>query len=196
LNRKIFDQYRELLLRWNETYNLTSITDPEEIQIKHFEDSLAVLPFLPAKGRLLDIGSGAGFPGIPIKIERPELEVVLLDSQRKRTDFCREVVRQLCLKDIIVSHGRIEDEAVCQRLGLFDVVISRATFPLEKFLETALPYCAPLGGIVVMRGSEWKKELAAATIPKSLRLIQEHPYTLRNDMGSRAILVFQKVGES
>ena len=192
LNQKLFNQYRDLLLRWNETYNLTAITDAQEIQIKHFEDSLAPLPFLPEQGRLLDIGSGAGFPGIPIKIEKPELDVVLLDSSRKRTQFCEAVIRELKIKKITVVHGRTEAAETQKKLGEFDVVISRATFPLEKFLLSALPYCSQNGVIIAMRGREWQKELEALSVSRGFVLSQTHPYVLQKNLGERCLIIFRK----
>lgn len=192
LNQKLFNQYRDLLLRWNETYNLTAITDAQEIQIKHFEDSLAPLPFLPEQGRLLDIGSGAGFPGIPIKIEKPELDVVLLDSSRKRTQFCEAVIRELKIKKITVVHGRTEAAETQKKLGEFDVVISRATFPLEKFLSSALPYCSQNGVIIAMRGREWQKELEALSVSRGFVLSQTHPYVLQKNLGERCLIIFRK----
>lgn len=182
-----FDSFLKLLLKWNETYNLTAITDEKEIRIKHFEDSLSPLPFLPDNCRLLDIGSGAGFPGIPLKIKRPDLEIVLLDSQRKRIAFCEAAIRELRLKNISAIHGRAEDKKIQNDLGLFDVVISRATFSLEKFLELTLPFAQEKGIAIAMKGPE-----AETTKISGWNLIKNFPYELSQGMGKRVLYIFQK----
>src|SRR3989338_4790193 len=97
---QLFEKYLQLLLKWNKVYSLTTITDEKEIQIKHFEDSLSPLPFLSQNIRLLDIGTGPGFPGLPLKIERPDLEIALLDSVQKKISFCEAVIRELKLQKI------------------------------------------------------------------------------------------------
>ena len=127
-----FDVYVELLQKWNEKYNLTSITDPDNIKTDHFDDSLAPLPLLEDSKRLVDLGTGAGFPGIPLKMARPELEVVLIDAKRKKVSFCNEVIRTLGLQDIEAIQGRAEDPYLYRSLGLFDAVISRATWPISR----------------------------------------------------------------
>lgn len=187
-----FEPFLKLLLKWNKTYNLTAITQPEEIRVKHFEDSLAVLPCLPAKGRILDIGSGAGFPGIPIKIERPQLEVVLLDSQRKKISFCEAAIRELGLEKISARHGRAEDPKIISALGKFDVVISRATFSLSDFLEIALPYCKDGGTAMAMKMANWREEYKPS--PK-WELKKEIPYELSEISGKRVLLIFSQLGK-
>jgi 16S rRNA (guanine527-N7)-methyltransferase len=154
LHGKTFDLYFRLLVKWNKAYNLTAITKRDEVFEKHFIDSLAPLDILPAKGRLLDIGAGAGFPGIPLKIVRPSLSVTLLDAVDKKCLFCEAVVRELGLKDIDVVHGRAEDKAVTTKLGKFDVVISRATFKLPELVKMAVPYLKDGGKMIAMKGSE------------------------------------------
>lgn len=176
----LFEKYLKLLLKWNKTYNLTSITDEKEIRIKHFEDSLAPLPFLPQAGRLLDIGTGAGFPGIPIKITKPELEVVLLDLRRKKISFCEACIRELKLEKISAIQGRAE--------GRFDVVISRATFSLPDFLELSRKYIRPTGMAIAMKGRHWKEEEQPAT---DWKLEKTFDYELSDSMGSRTLLIFR-----
>ena len=188
-----FERFQKILLHWNEIHNLTAITDSQEIAIKHFEDSLVPLPFLPESGRLLDIGTGAGFPGIPLKIERSDLEVVLLDSRHKKIDFCNIVIQELGLENIEALHGRAEDRSVQKKLGFFDIVISRATFPLDKFLKVSLPFSKENGILIAMRGREWEKELKEIKIPANLKLVQKRPYSLSQKMGKRAFLIFKKI---
>lgn len=189
MKKPAFQRYLELLLKWNKTYNLTAITDPKEIEIKHFEDSLAPLPFLPRPCRLLDLGSGAGFPGIPLKIERPDLEVVLLDAQRKRVAFCEAVIRELKLDHIKVVHGRAEDKTLAKDLSLFDVVISRATFSLEQFLLDASPLLKKEGLAIAMKGPDWKKEKLEMD---EWVLEKEHRYLLSQNCGERSLLIFKQ----
>lgn len=191
-----FEKYLELLLKWNRTYNLTAITDPREVYEKHFVDSIKPLAFLPNKGRLLDIGPGAGFPGIPIKILQSTIEVVLIEATRKKVNFCEHVIRELKLKGIKVIHGRAEDKKVQKGVGKFDVVISRATMKLPQLFRSGVSYLEPSGRIVAMMGSEWKKELnEAASIAKKygLGLLIPYEYKLGASGAKRAILVFAKV---
>ena len=135
-----FEKYLQFLLKWNKTYNLTTITDPFQIWEKHFLDSIMPLKWLPMSGRLLDIGSGPGFPGIPIKLARPALSVTLLEATKKKCNFCEEVIRELNLKDINVVHGRAEDGNIQKTASKFNIIISRATVSLEKLLEISQPY--------------------------------------------------------
>lgn len=106
-----FSRYASLLIRWNEKMNLTTITDPDEIAVKHFLDSLTGIAFLPENGRVIDVGTGAGFPGIPLKIVRPDIELTLLDALEKRIGFLEEVVRELSLDKVTCVHARAEEAA-------------------------------------------------------------------------------------
>ncbi|MDO8527757.1 MAG: 16S rRNA (guanine(527)-N(7))-methyltransferase RsmG [Deltaproteobacteria bacterium] len=187
-----FKTYLELLLKWNKVYNLTAITDPKEVQIKHFEDSLSALPFLPKTGRILDIGTGGGFPGVPLKIARPDLEVVLLDAVRKKITFCEAAIRELGLKGIKAIHGRVEDENQIRQLGLFDVIITRATFSLPEFLTLALPYSSPTTLAIAMKGRDWKVAGFKAE-ENGWKLKEAFDYELSEDLGSRSLVVFSRI---
>lgn len=166
----LFECYASLLLKWNQKINLTSITDPEEIRELHFLDSLSLIPEImghfnsanvPRETspllRLLDIGSGAGFPGLPIKIALPEIEVTLVDSVKKKCDFMKEVIRALSLKRITVLHGRLTEG---RHLGDFDIITSRATFKMRDLIRLAIPNLAPNGVIVAMKGLNVTQEIA------------------------------------
>ena len=137
-----FFRYFELLIEWNNRINLTAITQKDDVIIKHFVDSLAVLKYTDLTGRsLIDIGTGAGFPGIPLKIMSPSCNVVLLDSLNKRINFLNEVISDLGLSDIRCIHARAEDAA--RNSGLrerFDVAISRAVSGLNTLSEYCLPF--------------------------------------------------------
>jgi 16S rRNA (guanine527-N7)-methyltransferase len=172
-HQEAFDRYQALLLKWNEKINLTALTSPEEIQEKHFLDSLALLPALDSwlapknvsretflEGRsLLDIGSGGGFPGIPLKIVVPSLKVVLVDSVRKKCDFLKEVIRALSLKEIEVRHLTLSSDA-CP--DTFDLVVSRAAFSLTDFLKLGAPCLNSMGWMVAYKGMGLEKEIQEA----------------------------------
>lgn len=150
------------LLRWNRRRNLTAITDRKEAVEKHLVDSLTLLPFAEKAARLLDIGSGAGFPSLPIKVVCPGLDVVSVDSVGKKIDFQRHAARLLGLQGFSAIHGRIENlqehEACCRG---FDLVTARALCSLEDLLVLAEPFLLPGGHLVAMKGPEGEEELVA-----------------------------------
>ncbi|MBU0502266.1 MAG: 16S rRNA (guanine(527)-N(7))-methyltransferase RsmG, partial [Candidatus Margulisbacteria bacterium] len=115
---RLFDIYLKELLEWNKKFNLTAITDAEEIRIKHFQDSLAILPHTPqltTHASLIDIGTGAGFPGIPLKIACPDIKLTLVEATRKKTEFLKHLVKVLELKEVEVIWGRAEEVAIKRR---------------------------------------------------------------------------------
>jgi 16S rRNA (guanine527-N7)-methyltransferase len=192
--QQLFDRYSELLLKWNERFNLTAITDAEKIRTHHFDDSLAACPFVEDARSLIDLGTGGGFPGIPLKICLPELNVVVLDAKRKKIAFCQEVIRELGLTGIEAVHGRAEDPYLYRALGLFDVVISRAAWPLTVFLEIATAYYNESGTCIAMRGANWENEIKESEeIVKrhKLMVVETHPYTVGQDE-QRALVIFKK----
>ena len=157
-----FKIYKDLLKEWNEKINLTAITDDDEIDIKHFLDSLTVLKTGYIKGgeTIIDIGTGGGFPGIPIKIFKDDVNVVLLDSLNKRINFLNEVINSLELKDISTVHGRAED--LGQDLNYienFDIVVSRAVASLNILSEYCLPFVKVGGLFIALKGPEIKNEI-------------------------------------
>jgi 16S rRNA (guanine527-N7)-methyltransferase len=152
------------LLRWNRTYNLTAITDPVEAIEKHLVDSLTLLPSLEEKNSLLDIGSGAGFPSLPLKIARPGMAVVSVDAVGKKIRFQKHVVRKLGLTGFTPWHGRAEDLPGQDVAATgFDLVVARAFASIPKLLELARFCLKPGGTIVAMKGPEAESELMAAT---------------------------------
>ena len=127
-----FYKYMNLLIEWNKKINLTAIIEPNDIILKHFVDSLTIVKEIGQNGKLADIGTGAGFPGIPIKIFIPEIDVTLIDSLNKRINFLNEVIEQLELKNIVAVHGRIEDLGKDKKYReKFDYVTSRAVANLS-----------------------------------------------------------------
>ena len=148
-------EYCELLIKWNKTFNLTSVDDPEQMISLHLLDSLAVLPFLPG-GRVLDVGTGAGLPGIPLAIARPEQKFVLLDSNGKKTRFLVQASGQLGLENVEVVNQRVE---LYQAHELFDVIISRAFSSLGQFLSACNHLLSPRGQFLAMKGKLPEDEL-------------------------------------
>ncbi|MDP2647544.1 MAG: 16S rRNA (guanine(527)-N(7))-methyltransferase RsmG [Desulfobacterales bacterium] len=148
-----FAAHAEQMLRWNLKINLTAITNPFEMAIKHYLDSIVPIGMIPSGATLLDVGSGGGFPGIPIKIMRPDVRCTLIDPARKKVSFLKQVVRDLNLKDIEVRQVRVEDLA---RDGsgkhVFKIITARALAPLETFTALALPLLASDGMIVAFQG--------------------------------------------
>ena len=141
------------LLKWNKKINITSITDPGEMATKHFIDSIAIAPHIPENARVLDMGSGGGFPGFPLKVFRPDLEVVLMDASRKRVSFLNRIINLAGLKSISAIHARAEDLARNTAFaGRFHVVTSRAFTALDRFVSLALPFLGPNGFILAMKG--------------------------------------------
>ncbi len=157
--RAAFDRYAEMLTERNEKVNLTAITDPDEIRVKHFIDSLAAIELIKTGATVLDIGSGAGFPGIPLKIARDDISVTLLDSVNKKVTFMNDVIADLGLKNIEAVHARIED---FPHKGEFDVAVSRAVAELTTLAEYALPFVKVGGTFVAYKSEKAEAEAAAA----------------------------------
>ncbi|MEW6615020.1 MAG: 16S rRNA (guanine(527)-N(7))-methyltransferase RsmG [Thermodesulfobacteriota bacterium] len=158
---ELFKTYLMELKRWSSKINITAIHDDIEIVVKHFIDSLSPLNYIPQNSSLLDIGSGGGFPGIPLKIANPSLSVTLLDSTLKKVNFQKQIIRLLQLNNIKAVHGRAEDKSSYRKTDSpFDVVISRAFSGLGKFLAIGEPYLKRDGLLIAMRGRGAKRELA------------------------------------
>ncbi len=157
-----FSIYASELLNWNRKINLTAVTDPREIAIKHFLDSLAPAGCIPDRGRLLDIGSGGGFPGIPLKIFKPSISALLIDGVRKKINFLKHVLRALGLENIEARQMRTETLLKDPEYATsFDIIISRALSDLLTFVKSALPLLAEHGTIIAMKGEIDTKELDA-----------------------------------
>lgn len=189
-----FRRYAALIKKWNEKFNITAIYDDEGIRTHHFEDSLAAKEFVSDARTLIDLGTGAGLPGIPLKIALPDLEVVLIDAKRKKISFCREVIRALDLGRIRAIDGRAEDPYVYRELGTFDIIISRATWSLDVFVAIAVPYMNGNSRCIAMRGASWKSDLeeAAGELNRyGLNLEKTHEYIVGKG-DRRCILVFGK----
>lgn len=154
-----FNRYAEMLRERNEKINLTAITEPEEVKVKHFLDSCSAAELLPGGASVLDIGSGAGFPGLPLKIVRPDLTVTLLDSVNKKVAFMNDVVAELKLSGVTAVHARIED---FPHKGEYDAVVSRAVAELSTLAEYALPFVKIGGAFIAYKSEKAESEAEAA----------------------------------
>lgn len=168
------------LLVWNRTFNITAITHPEEMAIKHYVDSMVLLPELPAGLRVLDLGAGGGFPGLPLKICRPDLSLTLVDSVRKKVGFMNHMIRTLSLTQTIALQARVESlPENPQYVNAFDRVVSRAFTGLGRFVELALPLLAPQGQVLALKGRLSRDELSQVD-PQRYR-VHHRTYTLPGD---------------
>ncbi|MFB2537918.1 MULTISPECIES: 16S rRNA (guanine(527)-N(7))-methyltransferase RsmG [unclassified Acinetobacter] len=151
--------YQDALKLWNKAYNLTAIRDPQEMLIKHLLDSLSILPHLP-QGRLLDVGTGGGMPGIMVALSQPERACVLLDSNGKKIRFLKQLIADMKLSNVIAVQSRVEDTQMIADLGQFDVITSRAFASLLDFVAAAEPYMHEKSIIAAMKGVIPQDEMA------------------------------------
>ena len=193
-NRQLqqFERYADLLIEWNEKFNLTSITGREDIYVKHFYDSILPSLYHDLKGSLTDVGSGAGFPGIPLKIMYPDLEVTLIEPTGKRCTFLNEVISQLSLDKITVVNMRSEDYA--RENVRFDFVTARAVAELNILTELCLPLVKTDGHFIVMKDPKAYQELENASrairvLGGTVREVREIP--LSSDQ-TRVLIDIQK----
>ena len=196
--QKQFRQYFELLVEWNEKMNLTAITDAPSVYLKHFYDSISAAFYVDFSGHktICDVGAGAGFPSIPLKICFPELEVTIVDSLNKRIGFLTNLAEELQLENVHFVHARAEDFG--QNLAYreqFDLVTARAVARLSVLSELCVPLVKQGGIFVAMKGAAAEDELADAK--KALAVLgavfkEEHAFTLPVENSERSIFVFDK----
>jgi len=191
--------FGDLLLDWNQRLNLTRITDPQEVILKHFIDSMVLAKFISGV-TFADLGTGAGFPGVPLKILRPDLDIVLMDSLKKRLDFLEVVIKTLNFKGIMTIHARVEDFGRNMHYrGHFDTVSSRAVARLPVLLEYALPVLKVNGLFLAPKGSQFEAELAESK--KALLLLGgtvegiEH-FSLGEGAEHRVVIRIRKMKET
>lgn len=193
-----FQKYFELLAEWNEKMNLTAITDESGVALKHFADSLSLLNFvdIPQNSTLADVGTGAGFPGVVLKIARPDIKLTLIDSLNKRLVFLGEVCAQLGIEAELI-HSRAEDGARDEKLReSFDFAVSRAVARMNVLSEYCLPYVKVGGAFCAMKGAqaneEFKESLNAINTLGG-KLEKKYFFELPENGGERAIAVVRKV---
>lgn len=194
---KKFYEYMLLIQEWNEKINLTAIIEPKEMIIKHFIDSLTIIKEVKDNSKVIDIGTGAGFPGIPLKIYNDSIKITLLDSLKKRTIFLNTVIEKLELKDVEIIHGRAEDFAQNVKYReSYDFAVSRAVAPLNVLLEYLVPCIKIKGSVIAMKGSNALEEVENAK--KALKELKStikgtERKSLPEDNGERYNIIVQKV---
>lgn len=197
---KKFYIYMNLLLEWNEKINLTAITDKEEIILKHFIDSLTISKYIEKNSKLIDVGTGAGFPGIPIKIYRDDVEITLLDSLNKRVNFLNTVIKELNLEKIVAVHGRAEEIGKNKNYReKFDVSTSRAVANLSTLSEYLIPFVKEGGIIISMKGDsidEEQEEAKRAIKVLGAKLKKVEKFKLPNSDIKRSIVILKKVSKT
>lgn len=194
LQKEQFSKYREILLYYNEKFNLTAITDPYEIAVKHFLDSVVGEKHIPQGATVVDIGSGAGFPAVPLKIYRPDLKITMLDSLAKRVRFLEEVVKTLGFSNAESIHIRAEDAAKGTFRESFFVAVARAVAPLATLAEYALPLVKVGGKFIAYKGPDVEEELAAGEKAVKVlggRILSSEKYLLPEGSG-RSLIVIEK----
>ena len=186
-----FEIYHRLLSEWNEKMNLTAITDPVEVAEKHFADSLAALPWLKPGMKVIDVGTGAGFPGVPLLIMEPDLELTLADSLNKRLTFLDALLRELGLAAAMV-HGRAEDLGQ-NRLyrERYDVALSRAVASLPVLLELTTPF-VKVGGSAIAYKGDASEELESAKSAAFLLHVKLRQVELESNLGKRCLIFADK----
>ena len=186
--------YMEMIREWNEKINLTAITEPKEMVIKHFVDSLVIEKEIPLNSRVIDVGTGAGFPGIVLKILREDIEITLIDSLNKRVLFLNEVIEKLKLEKIEAIHVRAEDLANDEKhREKFDIAVSRAVANMSTLLEYLLPFVKINGVVLCMKGNQFEEELKGSSKAMKVlggQLIEVREYCLPlTDMGRTLVIV-------
>ena len=185
---------KELMI-WNKKINLTAIKQPLQIAEKHFIDCLAAASFIKNKNSIIDLGSGGGFPGIPLKIMNPLLNVVLIDSSRKKINFLKHIIRLLGLQGIDAIHSRAQDlHDKDLYIAGFDAVISRAFTELSNFVELASPFLNKEGTIYAMKGKQAKKEITPELLEK-FNITADH-YMLPFEKSDRYIITLSQQNEN
>lgn len=200
LQQEQFEKYKDLLLEWNKKINLTAITEEDDIILKHFIDSMTILKHIDENSSIVDVGTGAGFPGIPVKIANPSINVTLVDSLNKRLIFLEEVIKNLNLEKIKTVHSRAEEFGQNKIYReKFDIATSRAVANLSVLVEYLLPLVKVGGKCICMKGSDIEEELqnskdAIKTLGGQIEKVEE--FTLPESDIKRNIIVIKKIKQT
>ncbi len=195
----LLEQYYHLLIDWNNKINLTTIVDKEAVYLKHFYDSLTVVKAVNLNGdiSLCDVGTGAGFPGIVLKILFPNLKITLIDSLNKRINFLNEVIQKLGLTDIKAIHARVEEYGISNR-EKYDLVIARAVAPLNILLEYCIPLTKVDGYFIAMKANVDKEiEVSSQALEKlESKIADVFSFTLPIEQSMRTIITIKKLAKT
>lgn len=200
LQKEQFEIYKNLLLEWNEKINLTAITEEDDIILKHFVDSMTIIKYIDNNSKIVDVGTGAGFPGIPVKIANSNIDVTLVDSLNKRLIFLEDVISKLNLKQIKTVHSRAEEFGQNKMYReKFDIATSRAVANLSVLVEYLLPLVKVGGRCICMKGSDVEGELenskeAIKTLGGQIEKVEE--FTLPDSDIKRSIIIIRKIKET
>lgn len=192
--KEIFEKYYEKLVSYNQKVNLTAITDKAQVFTKHFLDSILPIDAIPVGASLVDVGAGAGFPSLPIKIVRDDVKITMVDSLNKRITFLNELTKELNIESTNI-HARAEDFAK-QNREKFDVAVARAVAKLNTLLEYLLPLVKVGGMVLAFKGNNFKEELEEAQNALSVlggEYIKTFQFNLPNEQGERNIIVIKKI---
>ena len=192
-----FYNYMNLLIEWNKKINLTAIVEPKDIILKHFIDSLTIEKYIKKGENIIDVGTGAGFPGIPLKIAREDLKITLADSLNKRINFLNEVVNKLDLKNIETIHTRAEELGKNKKYReKFDIATSRAVANMSTLSEYLIPFVKVKGRCICMKSSDIDTELENAK--KAINILgceieSKDKFNLPNSDLGRSVIILRKV---
>lgn len=189
-----FNKYYEYLISENEKYNLTAITEKNDVYLKHFIDSVLPYNYFKSNSLILDVGAGAGFPSIPLAILRPDLNFILIDSVNKKVNFLNQLISVLNLSNVTAFHTRCEDFAKNNR-EKYDYVVARAVAPMNTLCEYLIPFAKVNGNIVMYKGDNYLDELKASeNVLKMFHVkhLDTLKYTIEGEM-ARNIIILQKL---
>lgn len=196
-NRKTFELFYSELVSYNDKVNLTAITEKHDVFTKHFLDSVLSVDAIPINSKVVDVGAGAGFPSLPIKIVRDDLDITMVDSLNKRITFLNYICDKLKIKSTNV-HSRAEDFAKTNR-ETFDVAVARAVAKLNTLLEYLMPLVKVGGHVLAYKASNYEEELKEAEVAIETlggKFVKSLTFNLPNNYGERNILIFEKIKET